>query len=87
MLKKNYQKASALPYLCVLIMVIQKLECIFIINNKWKNLERNAGAVIHVHSQEVVKLCLLNPENELKITGLEMIKVNKNYEMVFYQIK
>ncbi|XP_001949266.2 probable methylthioribulose-1-phosphate dehydratase isoform X2 [Acyrthosiphon pisum] len=36
--------------------------------------ERNAGAVIHVHSQEVVKLCLLNPENEVKITGLEMIK-------------
>ncbi|XP_060879667.1 methylthioribulose-1-phosphate dehydratase isoform X2 [Metopolophium dirhodum] len=36
--------------------------------------ERNAGAVIHVHSQEVVKLCLLNPESEVKITGLEMIK-------------
>ncbi|XP_060838768.1 uncharacterized protein LOC132920408 isoform X4 [Rhopalosiphum padi] len=36
--------------------------------------ERNAGAVIHVHSQEVVKLCLLNPENEIRITGLEMIK-------------
>ncbi|XP_022180883.1 probable methylthioribulose-1-phosphate dehydratase isoform X2 [Myzus persicae] len=36
--------------------------------------ERNAGAVIHVHSMEAVKLCLLNPENELRITGLEMIK-------------
>ncbi|KAE9523457.1 hypothetical protein AGLY_016009 [Aphis glycines] len=36
--------------------------------------ERNAGAVIHVHSSKVVKLCLLNPENEVKITGLEMIK-------------
>lgn len=36
--------------------------------------ERNAGAVIHVHSSKAVKLCLLNPENEVKITGLEMIK-------------
>ncbi|KAL5239216.1 hypothetical protein ACI65C_006626 [Semiaphis heraclei] len=36
--------------------------------------ERNAGAVIHVHSKEVVKLCLLNPENEHRITGLKMIK-------------
>lgn len=39
-------------------------------------LVRNAGAVIHIHSVNVVKLCLLNPENELKISGLEMIKVN-----------
>lgn len=36
--------------------------------------ERNAGAVIHIHSQEVVKLCLLNPENEIRITDLEIIK-------------
>ncbi|XP_022180486.1 probable methylthioribulose-1-phosphate dehydratase isoform X1 [Myzus persicae] len=36
--------------------------------------ERNAGAVIHVYSLEAVKLCLLNPENELRITGLEMMK-------------
>lgn len=43
------------------------------------NLERNAGAVIHIHSPEVVKLCLLNPENELKISGLEMIKVSLKY--------
>lgn len=40
------------------------------------NLERNAGAVIHIHSPELVKLCLLNPENELRISDLEMIKVN-----------
>jgi len=36
--------------------------------------ERNAGAVIHVHSKEAVKLCMINPENEIRITGLEMIK-------------
>ncbi|XP_025198464.1 probable methylthioribulose-1-phosphate dehydratase isoform X2 [Melanaphis sacchari] len=36
--------------------------------------ERNAGAVIHVHSQNAVKICMLNPENELRITGYEMIK-------------
>jgi methylthioribulose-1-phosphate dehydratase len=36
--------------------------------------ERNAGAVIHVHSQEIVKLCLLNPENEIRIRDLEIIK-------------
>ncbi|KAL4148434.1 hypothetical protein QTP88_002677 [Uroleucon formosanum] len=42
--------------------------------------ERNAGAVIHVHSQEAVKLCLLNPESEVRITGLEMIKGIYNEE-------
>lgn len=46
-------------------------------SNAYENvLERNAGAVIHIHSQEVVKLCLLNPENELRITDLEIIKAS-----------
>ncbi|XP_025416434.1 methylthioribulose-1-phosphate dehydratase isoform X5 [Sipha flava] len=43
-------------------------------------IERNAGAVIHIHSPELVKLCLLNPENELRISGLEMIKGIYNEE-------
>lgn len=40
------------------------------------NLERNAGAIIHIHSPGVIKLCLLNPENEIRISDLEMIRVN-----------
>jgi len=47
------------------------------------NLELNAGAVIHLHSQEVVKFCFLNPENELISTDLEMIKVSNNFKVVF----
>ncbi|XP_050534939.1 uncharacterized protein LOC126901982 isoform X2 [Daktulosphaira vitifoliae] len=43
--------------------------------------ERNAGAVIHTHSPEVVKLSLLNPENEVRIKGLEMIKGIFNDEL------
>lgn len=50
---------------------------LFVVSNAYENLlERNAGAVIHIHSQEVVKLCLLNPENEIRITDLEIIKVS-----------
>ncbi|XP_050437577.1 probable methylthioribulose-1-phosphate dehydratase isoform X2 [Adelges cooleyi] len=43
-------------------------------------IERQAGAVIHTHSPDVVKLSLLNPENEVRISGLEMIKGIYNEE-------
>lgn len=42
--------------------------------------ERNAGAVIHIHSPDVVKLCLLNPENEIRVSDIEMIKGIYNEE-------
>lgn len=87
--EKKLSKSQCTPiFMCAYTGKLNNQKCfIFLLIIYGKNLERNAGAVIHVHSMEAVKLCLLNPENELRITGLEMMKVSNNYEMVFSQIK
>ncbi|VVC32689.1 Class II aldolase/adducin N-terminal,Methylthioribulose-1-phosphate dehydratase,PWWP [Cinara cedri] len=41
---------------------------------------RDAGAVIHIHSLEVVKLCLLSPGKDIRINDLEIIKGIYNEE-------
>lgn len=40
--------------------------------------------MIHVHSLDVVKLCLLTPGNELRIRDLEMVKVSC-YQIITYK--
>jgi len=48
------------------------------------NLERNAKAVIHVLSLGAIKLCLVNPGNEVKITDSKMIKVRRKYYNIVF---
>jgi len=79
--KKLSKSLSTHIIMCSYNGKLENWNFFFFTNDILKNLERNAGTVIHVHSQEVVKLCLLNPENEIRINGLEMIKVSNNYGM------
>lgn len=51
-------------------------------------LERNAGAVIHIHSMTLQKLCFFTPENELHLNDAELIKVSSNIiYFIIYNIK
>lgn len=72
------------PIVYVFLYRLKEINTKIILYNNFifkKYLERNAGAVIHVHSLEAVKLCLLTPEKELRISDLEMIKVS--YHVIY----